>query len=874
VTQLEVGLPEDQSALPAREFDSRAQQTLGDALPSLRAAPGFPGGSASAILAMSEAPTYAACPNPFGHDLVAVDTSPRPDVAPFATDTKVGKGHAIYKAHSYVTKVPHQAIMRFLLHYTEPGDLVLDGFCGSGMTGVAAQACGRPDDDIREAIEAELPNVRWGVRKAFLQDLSPSATFIASGLNQSVDHRSFDRASNALLNRFDRDWGWMYATTDDGGKPAQIDYVVWSEVFSCPHCTAAIVFYDTAFDPKTEGLRESFSCPKCGVALDKAALKRRFKSYTTLAGDRHDRVEYVPVQIFWRVGKRHGRKRPSDADLGVLRRVETQRVSGFPTNELPLAGMLYDRPHLGPKGFTQVHHLWGDRALIAMTSLWSYAKEEPDLPLRHALLFWIEQALWGTSWMNRYKPIQFGRVGGSAVNNYMSGVYYIPSLHAEPSVRYNLDGHGSSRGKRASLVRLWAESPARDGSIRISTASSTKVDLPDNSVDYVFVDPPFGSNIPYADLAFVIESWHGVFTNVGEEAIVNPSRQSGLPEYTALMEGCFREFFRVLKPGRWMTVEFSNSSNAVWLGIQQALTSSGFVIADTRILDKTQLSHFQVTAINVVKRDLIISAYKPRSEVAERIRLSAGSEDGVWEFVREHLRHVEVTPSDVAFGIVRERQVDRLFDRMVAYHVANGIAVPMSLSEFTSGIDQRFNRADGMSFLPNQEEEYQRWRLTVPRPTQEGAFITNEGSAVAWIRRLVEASGRLTFPEIQPAFFKEVQTGLADYEEMPDLRVILAENFLQDDRGRWFIPDQSDAAQMERLHNQALLRVFADYAATRGSLGSVRSEAIRVGFTNAWNERDFEPIYAVGRRLPADFWVTETALHHFYRAAERQVAKP
>ena len=58
------------------------------------------------------------------------------------------------------------------------------------------------------------------------------------------------------------------------------------------------------------------------------------------------------------------------------------------------------------------------------------------------------------------------------------------------------------------------------GSVAISTGSSTQLELPDASIDYVFVDPPFGANIPYADLAILVESWHGVRTNAAEEAVM------------------------------------------------------------------------------------------------------------------------------------------------------------------------------------------------------------------------------------------------------------------------------------------------------------------------------------------------------------------
>jgi hypothetical protein len=213
-----------------------------------------------------------------------------------------------------------------------------------------------------------------------------------------------------------------------------------------------------------------------------------------------------------------------------------------------------------------------------------------------------------------------------------------------------------------------------------------------------------------------------------------------------------------------------------------------------------------------------------------------------------------------------------LFDRVIAYHVAKGIAVPMSLSEFAAGIDQKFNRADGMYFLPSQEEEYQRFRLLTPMTEQETAFVTNENSAVAFLRRLLQ-DRRRTYAEILPAFFKEVQSGLEAYEQMPELRDLLAGNFLQDDLNRWFVPDLKDATQLERLHKQALLKVFAGYAEGKGQLGIVRSEAIRVGFAKAWEDRDFALIHAVGRRLPEDFFVAETALHHYYRAAERYAGR-
>src|SRR4051794_1677557 len=198
---------------------------------------------------MSAAPSHTACPNPYLRAWVELnqsETANRADPGPFAADTQAGETSLVYKAHGYPTKVPHEAIMRLILHYTKPGDIVLDGFCGTGMTGVAAQMCGTNDPELRGRVELEMGKVEWGARRAILQDLGPSATFIASGLNLPIDAGAFDRASRELLDRFDRELGWMYETELDDGRTARIDYTVWSEVMTCPHCGARVVFHEVA----------------------------------------------------------------------------------------------------------------------------------------------------------------------------------------------------------------------------------------------------------------------------------------------------------------------------------------------------------------------------------------------------------------------------------------------------------------------------------------------------------------------------------------------------------------------------------------------------------------------------------------------------
>jgi hypothetical protein len=860
------------------DWDLRAERhRLGTRLAEARSAPGAPLGDDTDVLAMSLPPYYTACPNP---DLAnrLEDTAPEDlvhrayaDPGPFTTDISEGKSSLFYKAHSYPTKVPHAAIMRFLLHYTAPGDVVLDGFCGTGMTGVAAQACGQPPPDLRRDITAEMGgDAQWGYRRAVLADLSPSATFIAAGLNLPIDADVFDRRSGEILDQFKAEWGWMYRTADERGQERIFDYVVWSEVFTCPACAGPVVFYDVAFSPRTGRVSETFRCPACGKELTKDTAERRKIPVRTLVGDTIERIEMRPAAIHYRVGHQKKSKIPDEADLALLRRIGGLPLPGpVPTSELPLDTM-YHGSRLGPKGFSRVHHLWGDRALVALAALWRSCSEDPDPLTRTALLFWVEQAMWGMSWQNRYRAD-----GYSQVSQYQDGIYYIPSLHSECSLAYNLEGSLPTRGKRRSLVKMWESSPALLGQIVISTGSSTSVALPNASVDYVFVDPPFGSNKYYADLAYLIESWHRVWTDSRQEAIVNQSRRAArtLSEYGELMEQCFTEFHRVLKPGRWMTVEFSNSDNAVWLTIQHALARAGFVVADTRVIDKEQLSYRQVTANNAVRRDLVISAYKPADELAERIGPAVGTPETAWAFAREHLRHLPVTVERDPSGevrIIRERLPDRLYDRMEAFHIQRNLAIPVTAAEFYDGLAQRFPQRDGMHFLDEQVEAYERQRMTLKELKAAQLFITDEDSAIQWLRQLLK--NRRTpqpYAAIQPEFFREVQAGLPDWEEPPDLKALLEHAFIRDDEGRWYVPDPKKEADLEKVRKRERVKEFAAYAIGKGPLRHFSLAAVRAGFSDAWERRDFPSIVAVGRRLPTEAFAQDERLLFYLDNAEQ-----
>lgn len=855
--------------------------------PAFRKQVGFPKGSDSEILAMSDPPYYTACPNPWLEEFVfncgkPYDATAKYSREPLAIDARVGKTDAIYRAHGYHTKVPHLAIVPSILHYTQPGDVVLDGFAGSGMTGVAAQWCGTAPSAYRHELEISWkkdgrPPPKWGARHAVLNDLSPAASFIGANYNIPFDVDAFSKAGSSLLEEVEREIGWMYTTLHSDGKTkARIDFTVWSEVLACQSCAGEIVFTDAAMDEETKGVSDALTCPHCGAQATKEQMDLQYENFIDpSSGHIERRPKRVVSIIAYKLGKTAYTKKPDAVDLELIAKIaglplpEGLPVDRFPDMQMTRVG------RMKTTNSAAIHHMFLPRAAQAMTLLWNKAKANEDPRIRNMLLFLVEQAIWGLSILNRYSPTHF-----SQVNRMLTGVYYVPSQTSECSPWYILDG------KLDRLVRTFSTFRTAPTSA-ITTGTAAQLPLKAESVDYIFTDPPFGENIYYSDLNYLVESWHGVKTDPNPEAIIDRVRRKGIPEYQHLMHRCFAEYFRVLKPGRWMTVVFSNSKAAVWNAIQVALQQTGFVVAEVTALDKVQGSFQQVMSPNTVKQDLVISVYKPNGGLEKRFKERGATTESVWDFVQTHLRQLSVTKvKNGELEFIIERDPRRIYDRMVAWFVRHDAPVPLSNDEFQSSIRSRFSERDGMVFLSDQIAEYDKKRAQTSQAPQMELFVSDERSAIDWLRDFLK-SRPSTYQELHPEFITQLGAGWKKHETKPELAALLENNFLKFDgtsevpsqihgylshnyrelRGldktdphliekamdRWYVPDPNKAQDLERKREKALLKEFEGYAGATGrKLKEFRLEVLRTGFRAAWSSKDYQTIIKVAQKIPEE----------------------
>jgi len=695
----------------------------------------------------------------------ATDTYRRP---PFAAPVKAGKNTPIYNAHSYHTKVPPQGIVPYILHYTDPGDLILDPFCGSGMTGVAALMCAHPPAEALHMVSGAQP----GPRHAILNDLSPAARHIATNYCTPVDvdalKREFERIQAAVKEEFD----WLYGTTCDRcGGPAAIQYTIWSDVFECARCGEELVLWDVAVDHERKKMRQKFTCPMCG----KEQTKREARW-----------LRCVPVVTNYacpHCKPRRAGHPTTEAEKQRIAEVEDAEMPyWYPTTPFGKSFEMWRAVH-GYQGITDVSKFYRKRNLWALARLWKEIQAIEDTQVRRRLTFLF------TSFAVRVsKKAEFRFSGGSGnVAN-----LYIPAIQREANVL-----RAASRKFRDILKSAVSST---NSVVSVQTGSATRLgDVPDAAVDYIFTDPPFGSNIFYADCNLIWESWLGQFTDQSQEAVVHIKHKdkNTLPDYARLMTESFREMYRVLKPGRWASVVFHNSDDRIWQVILEAAEAAGFELVEINSFDKQQLSFKGIRGAKgierVTKKDIVLNLHKPGpGEVAAPNGQVYADQQEV-HIVEAIAAFLETNPPP------EERSLQGVWNHALYGMLRDG-SVTFSMAQVESLLPHYFKQVEGRWYL--RGEQVMEGGL--------GLIVNDEASAIAWLSRLLENEPQTTgdlIPKWQVATHDATITKLLDQ--------ILEENFWLNERtGHWRLPTKEERRKMsakEEVSAQAHLRVIHRY---------------------------------------------------------------
>ncbi len=862
------------------------REELRKKLPELKKMEGFPIGEDEDILNLSDPPYYTACPNPWLNDFITQWEEEKKELEkqglrkadfevtePYAADVSEGKSEPIYNAHSYHTKVPHKAIIRYLLHYTMPGDSVYDAFSGSGMTGVASSKCADQKElhsmglMVNENNEVtDLNNVIgfFGSRNSIISDLSPAATHLSYNNNNSVDVIQFSKHAKNLVEIARKEFGWMFTTEDPVlKKEVQVEYFVWSEISTCEGCGADLNFSQIAFENDLKKLKKEIHCPSCGTKINKRSLKPQYISiYDSVLGKAIQIPNRELILICFKRNRKKVYKLPDENDFLKVHQIQQLPKPSIPTSEIPDMQMMRVGRMKSSK-ISYTHQFYFERMKHILSSMWNNADKIDSKKEKELIKYWLDSHFVNLSLRNRYRP------NVSFPYNPMTGVFYIPMMSSEanPFVAYE--------NKLTRILKAFVNSKSQSDKVITSTNSASNITLNENSIDYIFTDPPFGENIYYSDLNFFIEAWQKVFTNTKPEAIVDKVRKKGEFEYNKLIANCFKEYFKVLKPGKWMTVVFSNTKASIWNGIQLSLSNAGFIIANVAALDKQQGTFQAVNTTTAVQQDLVISCYKPSSEFDHKFKQHQNSDVGVWDFVDEHLHHLPIhLVKENATTAIVERSPKILFDRLIAFYVQKALPVPIDASKFQQGLRERFIERDGMFFTNEQVQVYDKKKAEVPNFVQLNIFVANEQDSIYWLRSILEREKK-TEQDIHPLWMKEVAGNMRAGDVLPEMRTVLEENFLKDDQGKWYVPDNENEADLEKLRSKRLLKLFEMYRTEavkpKAKIKEVRVEALRAGFKQCYQDKDFKTIVFIGDRIPTNLLMEDEVLLQFYDIASSKI---
>ena len=465
-------------------------------------------------------------------------TRPR---GPMTDNIVGGKGSVFYRAHSYHTKVPVEGLIQLIEHYTDPGDVVLDPFCGSGQTGVAAVLTGR---------------------HAVLSDLSPAAVHIARGYTERVNPVHFEQVASELLAGLAPLELEMYGVP--GGR---IEYTVWSDVHRCLTCEREILFWDAAVDHEAGAVQSTLLCPAGHGPFKKKDLRwlrsEPVQQNISVNGQRARLVQ--PVEV---AGAEHEVDR---ADIPYW----------YPAVPWERWREMWRAQHEA-QGIATSADFFTARNLRALSALWDAIGQVDDDSMRAGLRFVFTASVNRASRRYQWHPRR--------PTNVLSSTMYLASLN------YEFNVFSLFRRKLATITDMYRRTWEAPGSCEVHLGSAEQLAwVADSSVDYVFTDPPFGSNIYYSDSSFLWEAWLGEQTDVAAETVVNRRLtpdlgRTTLDDYEKAMSRAMGEISRVMRPGAWASLQFHNSDDAVWSSIQNAVDSAGLRVEAAVVMDKGQAS--------------------------------------------------------------------------------------------------------------------------------------------------------------------------------------------------------------------------------------------------------------------------------------------
>jgi putative DNA methylase len=528
----------------------------------------------------------------------------------------------VYRMHRYFARRPHNVISALIEHYSRPGDVILDPFCGGGTT-------------VVEGLRLH--------RKVIGVDLNPMATLITLCEVMNLDPEEVGSTLRHIAEATRQEINVLYQVPcPECGAEATTNWAKWSVTYICPHCAHPTV----AAEAEKVGPGK-YQCANCEQEFRVTNLPRK--------ADRmlHQHVSCLACGF-------EGIKQATEEDvrrcLDWERRFDSiveQEGLWYPQQMMPFDYELRKPNNLVCERFGD---FFSRRNLIALARLRRRIHTLTDPKMGYFLMHVFSSVV---DWTNRMVTDER--------HGWALHAYWLPDIYCENNVWNILRRRAkwAVRGKRYSQEEIgeyFTEAQSADDILQgnatcwLLTQSSTSLPLPDRSVDTVITDPPYGGNVQYSELTSFWAVWLPEILGTGgpiespEEAIMKRYKEGEAERYERLLGRVFSECHRVLKDTGWLVITFNNRDTDVWAGMLRAARQAGFQLASDGIVYQEPIADYTRTLHQMkdgaIKGDFVIS-FRKGGNVKQARSHSQDLEDLAVELVTNVLENGPATLSQV-----------------------------------------------------------------------------------------------------------------------------------------------------------------------------------------------------------------------------------
>lgn len=518
---------------------------------------------------------------------------------------------AFFNTFSYPTKISPESIAVYIATMTQPNETVLDTFGGSGSTGIAALLCEHPTLQMKEIAKKMGVNPIWGPRNAICYEIGTYGSFATSTISNRLKSSDFKKSATTFIKAQKKALSHYYTALDPNGKMGTIRHIIWSEILLCPNCSGEISFFAHGTKRNPVSFKKTILCPHCKTKTSVEKMTFQTEEYldglTKIKGTRKKRI---PA---WVYGTTNGQKwnRPATEDDCERINAIEQELSNLDDSpkEIQWGDLHRNGYHFG---ISHLHHFYTPRNYLVMRKLWnatcSYKKELRDALRLLLLSYNASHCTLMTRVVAKKKTKDFVLTGAQ------SGVLYISKLPVEKNIILGLER------KTKTIFDAYKMLEDCSGRLLVHNKSSERLNEKNNTINFVFTDPPFGDFIPYAEVNQINELWLQQTTNRKKEIIISEAQNKGLHDYQSMLSTVFSEIKRVLKKSSYAMVVFHAAKAQVWDAFENSITKAGLNIKSTNILEKKQASFKQIVSKGSVQGDplLLLSKDATKTKPSEK----------------------------------------------------------------------------------------------------------------------------------------------------------------------------------------------------------------------------------------------------------------